>query len=407
MAQRKLHALSAVEVRKLRVPAYYGDGGGLYLQISPAGTKSWIFRYTEKLTAKRREMGLGSVQTLGLAEARDQSALYRSQLLNGLDPLAVRDAERRAQQLDEARSITFADVAKQYIDSHRSGWANAKHADQWSSTVATYCGPVLGHVPIADINTELVLKCIEPIWSTKTETATRVRGRIEAILAYAKSRGLRTGENPAQWRGHLDQALPKPSKVAAVEHHAALPFAEIGGFMQALRLREGIAARAMEFAILTAARSGEVRGATWEEFDLVARTWTIPAAKMKAKREHRVPLSKRAIAVLRGMEAFRRGACVFPSSIMNKPLSDMTLSAVLRRMDRDDITVHGFRSSFRDWAAEETDFSGEVIEMSLAHAIGNKVEAAYRRGDLFEKRRELMTDWAKYCTARSGQGNPE
>lgn len=404
MATRKIHTLSATGISKLREAGYYADGGGLYLQVAPGGAKTWIFRFSWKDRdgeVKRREMGLGGLIALTLAQAREKAATCRNQVLNGLDPIATRKAGELAMRLEQAKTITFSEAAKQYIAQNKAGWKNAKHADQWVNTIETYCGPVFGHLAVADVNTALVLRVLEPIWNEKTETASRLRGRIESVLDWAKSKEFRAGDNPAAWRGHLDAVLPSPGKVKQETHFAALPFTEIGDFMKALRGRDGIAASALEFCILTAVRSGEVRGATWREFDLEAKTWTIPAARMKAKREHKVPLSDAAITVLERMKAIEHSELVFPSTRTDRPLSDMTLSAVLRRMDRTDITVHGFRSTFRDWCAERTNFSREVAEMALAHAIGDAVEAAYRRGDLFEKRRALMEAWAGFCRNES------
>ena len=404
MATRRIHALTATGISKVRKSGYYSDGGGLYLQVAPGGAKTWIFRYTRNTAdgkTARPEMGLGGIHALTLAQARVKAATYRNQVLSGTDPIAARNEGELAVRLKQARTITFSESAKRYIETQKAAWKNAKHADQWRNTITTYCEPVFGHLAVADVSTDLVLRVLEPMWTTKSETASRLRGRIESLLDWAKSKGYRTGDNPAAWKGHLDTILPAPSKVKPVKHFAALPFSEMSDFMQTLRGRDGIAARALEFCILTAVRSGELRGAVWEEIDLDGKTWTIPAARMKMKREHRVPLSNAAIAVLKGMEKMKHGAYVFPSSRPNKPLSDMTLTAVLRRMDRDDITVHGFRSTFRDWAAERTNFAREVAEMALAHSIGDAVEAAYRRGDLFEKRRDLMQTWATYCGKKS------
>jgi integrase len=387
--------LSAVRVTKLKEQGYYGDGGGLYLQVSPAGTKSWIFRF--KMNGKSREMGLGSLATIGLAGARDAAAECRRRVLEGVDPIEARKAVKDQGRLEAAKAMTFKACAAAYIDAHRAGWKNAKHASQWENTLATYADPVFGTLPVQSVDTALVMKVLEPVWKTKTETATRLRGRIESILDWAKVRGLRAGENPARWKGHLDTLLPARSKVQAVEHHAALPYAETGAFMHLLRDETGVGARALEFLILTAARTGEVIGATWGEFDLAQNVWTVPAERMKAKREHRVPLSPAAVKVLTAMQAIRTNDFVFPGGKAGKPLSNMAMLALLKRMERADLTAHGFRSTFRDWAAECTAYPGEVAEAALAHTVGDKVEAAYRRGDLFEKRRRLMNDWAKHC----------
>lgn len=402
---REIEKLSARSVATKKKPGVYGDGVGLYLQIGKSGSKSWLFRFM--LNGKAREMGLGAVHTISLAEARIKAAECRKLVKDGIDPIEARKAEDAAKKLGEAKAITFAECVKSYIDAHRTGWRNAKHATQWENTLKAYAEPVLGKLSIADIDTGLVLQCLEPIWKAKTETATRVRGRIEAVLDWAAARGFRQGENPARWRGHMDKLLPKRSKVKTVKHHPALPYAEMGGFMKLLREQEGIGARALEFAILTAARTNEVIGAEWKEIDLKAGVWTVPASRMKAHKEHRVPLSSRAIVILKEMQKVQLNDYVFPGARESKPLSSMALLMALRRMGRGDLTAHGFRSSFRDWAAEMTAYPREVAEMALAHTIGDKVEAAYRRGDLFNRRRRMMEDWAKHSsTSRQGEVVP-
>lgn len=394
---RTVDKLSAVAVARAKEPGYYGDGAGLYLQVSKSATKSWIFRFT--IAGKQREMGLGPLHTIGLAQARDKARDCRALLLEGKDPLEARNAAKLGEALDRARAMTFEQCAAAYIAAHRGSWKSSKHAAQWESTLATYAAPVIGSMPVAAVDTALVVKVLEPIWTEKTETATRLRGRIESILDWATVSKFRIGENPARWRGHLDNLLANPTKVARVTHHAALPWADVGAFMVELRGREGIAARAVEFGILTAARSGEVRGATWAEIDLAAALWTVPAERMKGGREHRVPLSTRAVALLE--TAPRTGDFIFPGSRAQSPLSDMSLTAVLRRMGRPEITMHGFRSTFRDWCSESVGnaFPREVCEHALAHSLPDKVEAAYRRGDLIEKRKVLMQVWADYCEA--------
>jgi integrase len=393
---KKIDRLSPRRVATERGPGYYADGGGLYLQVSPVGTKSWIFRFT--LNGRAREMGLGSENTFTLAEARDKARACRKQIADGVDPIDARRAERAHGRLEAAKSLTFAECAKAYIEAHRAGWSNAKHASQWQNTLETYVGPVFGALPVQAIDTDLVMLALEPLWRNKSETATRLRGRIESILDWAKVRGLRAGDNPARWRGHLDMLLPRPSKVKTVEHHAALPYAEMPTILAALAEQESIGAKALEFTILTAVRTGEVIGARWSEFDLDAKLWTIPAARMKAKREHRVPLSPRALKILESMLLRRKGEFVFAGARSGMPLSNMAMLATLERMDRSNITVHGFRSSFRDWASECTNSPHEVAEMALAHTIKNEAERAYRRGDLFEKRRKLMDAWARHCS---------
>lgn len=398
---RMLAKLTPLGVKRALKPGLYSDGGGLYLQIAAGGSKSWIFRYG---AGGKRYFGLGPLHTIGLAEARERALAARRMLLDGVDPIAAKREKAAAAHLAAAKSITFKECALAYIEAHRAGWKNAKHAAQWTATLETYAFPIIGRLPVASIDTALVLKVLQPIWTTKPETASRVRGRIESILDWARVRGYREGENPARRKGHLDHLLPAKSKIVKVEHHAALPYREVPAFMADLKTREGNGARALEFAILTAARSGEVRGATWSEIDFDARLWTVPAGRMKAGREHRVPLSKQAIALLRRFPSNQRGdALVFEGAREDSPLSDMSLTAVLRRMGRGDVTAHGFRSTFRDWCAEKTDFPAEAAEMALAHAVSDKVEAAYRRGDLFERRRELMQAWGTFCEGRKSQ----
>jgi len=369
----------------------YADGGGLYLQISRTGTKSWIFRFA--MEGREREMGLGPFHTIGLSDARLLATEARKLKLKGEDPIEARKAERQAKRLDDARAMTFKQAADAYIKANKAGWKNAKHAAQWEATLAAYADPIFGALPVAAVDTGLVMKALEAIWTEKPETASRLRGRVESVLDWAAARGYRKGENPARWRGHLEKLLPARSKVKAVEHHAALPYGELPRFMAALRDQAGNGARALEFAILTAARTGEVIGATWDEIDLDAETWTVPRERMKAKREHRVFLSDSAVAVLKPLKEAARSSYVFPGGKDGKPLSNMAMLTTLKRMKRDDLTTHGFRSTFRDWAAEITDYPSEVVEMALAHVVTNKVEAAYRRGDLFEKRKGLMRAW--------------
>jgi integrase len=344
-------------------------------------------------------MGLGSLEVISLADARTAALECRRLCQADIDPIEHRNASRAEAQLANARAMTFDDCATRYVTAHAAGWRNSKHRAQWAATLRTYVTPVFGFLPVQAIDTELIMRVLEPIWATKPETASRVRGRIEAILNWAKSRGFREGENPARWRGHLENLLPGRSRVQKVEHHAALPYSDVGAFMGDLRERAGVAAAALEFLILTAARTSEVIGARWEEMDLSSRTWVVPAERMKARAIHRVPLSNAALVVLERMRAIQQDEFVFPSTKKGKALSNMALLALLRRMKRTDLTTHGFRSTFRDWAAECTNFPQEVAETALAHTISNKVEAAYRRGDLFDKRRRLMDAWAEYCAA--------
>jgi integrase len=399
---RTIGKLTALAVNQAKRRGYYGDGGGLFLQVSPSGAKSWVFRFKE--AGKLREMGLGPTHTVSLAEARQKALECRKARLDGRDPIEARRAERMQVKLDAARAMTFAACAERYIASHKAGWRNPKHAAQWPATLGTYVYPVFGSLPVQAVDVGLVMKAIEPIWTEKPETASRVRGRIEAVLDWATARGYRQGENPARWRGHLENLLPKRSKVRRVEHHAALPYAEIAAFTAELRQQEGVAARALEFAILTAARTGEVIGAKWAEIDLGERLWTIPAERMKAGKEHRVPLSDAAVAILEEMRKVRQADQIFPGGKAGRPISNMAMLMLLRRMGRGDLTAHGFRSSFRDWAAERTGFPAEVAEMALAHTVSGKVEAAYRRGDLFQKRRQLSEAWAKFCAAAPAAG---
>lgn len=416
--------LSALKVtHAIKKPGMYADGGGLYLQVSNGGA-SWIYRFMLKGVA--REMGLGPLALYGLKEARLKALEARRLRHEGIDPIDARRAARAKAELDAAQAMTFKQCSVAYIKAHRAGWRNAKHAAQWSATLATYAEPIIGSLPVQAIDTALVMQVLEQeiraapdkpgatLWTARPETAGRLRGRIESILDWAKVRGFRDGENPARWRGHLDKLLPARSKVRRVEHHAALPYAELPDFMAELCRLHGVAARALEFAILTAARTGEVIYARWGEIDLAANLWTVPARRTKAGREHRVPLSGRAVAILEEMKPLG-AACnagesdgqtyVFPGGKLGQPLSNMAFLMLLRRMKRDNLTAHGFRSTFRDWAAERTNFPSEVAEMALAHTVSGKVEQAYRRGDLFERRRQLMAEWSMFATAvKAGRG---
>jgi integrase len=388
--------LTALKVTRIRELGMYPDGGGLFLQVTKGG-RSWVYRYM--IAGQSREMGLGSAASISLAEARRRRDDAKRQRDLGIDPIEQRRNERVKALLDAARAMTFREAASAYIDAQKAAWRNAKHRDQWTSTLESYAFPVFGRVSVQSVDTALVLKALEPIWAVKPETASRVRGRIEVILDWAKVRGFREGENPARWRGHLSMILPARSKVRKVVHHASLPYQEIVAFMADLRARESIAARALEFAILTAARTGEVLGAGWSEIDFDARTWVVPEDRMKAGRQHRVSLSDAAIKLLNHVRQHRRDDdLLFPGLKRGKPLSNMALLAVLRRMKRDDLTTHGFRATFKTWAAERTNFAREVVEAALAHVNGDKVEAAYQRGDLFDKRQKLMSAWAEFCT---------
>jgi integrase len=392
--------LTALKIARAKRPGMYADGGGLYLQVTEGGA-SWIYRYM--LNGRAHEMGLGPLALYGLSEARAKALDARKLRHEGVDPIEARRAARAQQRLDAAKAITFMECADAYIKAHRAGWRNGKHAAQWTATLATYAEDI-GALPVRAIDTSLVMKVLEPIWTTTPVTASRVRGRIEAVVDWAKVRGYRTGENPARWRGHLDHLLPARSKVRPVKHYAALPYAELAGFLAALREQQGIVARALEFNILTAARSGETRGARWSEFDLLDKTWTIPGERMKAGQQHRVPLVPGALAILEEMQAHHHGddGLVF-SSKPGKPLSDMAFSMLLRRMGRGDVTAHGFRATFKTWATDRTNFHDEIVEAALAHVVGSQVEQAYQRSDRFEKRRRLMQQWATFCTSAPAQ----
>lgn len=395
---REFNRLTAIAATRTKKPGMYPDGGGLYLQITKSGAKSWLFRFM--LHGRARVMGLGPLHIISLGEARVRAAEARKLRVAGVDPIEARKAEIAQANLESAKAISFKVAAEKYIEAHKPGWRNAKHAAQWASTLETYAYPVIGDLPVQGIDVALVMKVLEPIWAKKTETASRVRGRMESILDWATARGYRLGDNPARWRGHLENLLPTRSKVQRVKHHPALPYEEIGEFMALLRQRQAISALALEFTILTAARTGEVIGASWKEIDFGKKEWMIPAERIKGDKAHRVPLSGRALAIL---EKMAEGAdpgdeyFVFPGGRKGKPLSNMAMLTLLKRMKRGDLTVHGFRSTFRDWAAERTNYPREVAEMALAHVVGDKVEAAYRRGDLFDKRRKLMEAWAAYC----------
>ncbi len=389
---------SARSVETVNEVGYHRCDRGLYLQVAGSGTKSWLFRYKSPVTAKQREMGLGSLNLVPLAAARDIAVECRRQVLSGLDPLEERGRVKKVRQLEQARSITFQEAAEQCIASKKPEWKNAKHAQQWTNTLRAYAYPAFGTLLVSDLDTDLVLKAIEPIWISKAETASRVRQRIETIWDWARARKYVEGENPARLRGHLDKILAKTAKVKRVKHHAAIPYKQIARFIKKLRGRKGSSASAMEFMILTAARTGEVRGARWQEIDFTAKVWIISAGRMKAGKEHRVPLCERALEMLNSIKSNRNpDEFVFPGWKAGTGLSDGAILALLRKMDVGPYTPHGFRSSFRDWAAEEAhQFSNETVELALAHTIRNLAEAAYRRGDQLERRRELMAAWSEY-----------
>lgn len=384
--------LSAVEVARLR-EGLHAVGGvpGLYLQVRGAA-RSWILRAV--IGGKRRDVGLGGYPGVTLAGAREKARQARQTIETGVDPVLAKEAARNALKSAQAASVSFSEAAQRFIDAKSAEWRNGKHRNQWVATLETYAYPVIGDLRVEDVGQQHVLQVLEPIWATKTETASRLRGRIESVLDWASARGFRNGDNPARWRGHLDKLLARPRKVSALRHHPALPIDELPGFIVDLRQREGIAARALEFAALTAARSGEVRGAMWAEIDLEGALWTVPGERMKSGREHRVPLSPAALKLLRDLPRIEGTVYVFPST-RGGPLSDMSLTAVMRRMGVAAVP-HGLRSTFRDWAAERTTYPSEMAEMALAHVIQSKVEAAYRRGDLLIKRQQMMAAWAAF-----------
>lgn len=391
----KAKELSALAVQRLTAPGMHAVGGvaGLYLCVSPSGARSWIARVS--VDGKRREMGLGGFPDVSLSAAREKARAARSDTTMGVDPVAHRKEARSARQALKATQKTFADCAKAYIEAHSDSWRNAKHRAQWPSTFETYVYPTMGTVLVGEVTQAHVMAVLLPIWKTKTQTATRLRGRIEQVLAWATAAGFRHGENCARWTGLLDQLLPAPGKVKKVQHHRALPIDDVPAFFKALRQHEGLSPKALEFVVLTAARSGEVRGATWEEIDMDAKVWTVPAERMKAGKEHRVPLSTQATKLLEAMPHIEGTDLVFPAP-RGGQLSDMALTALTRRMKLDAVP-HGFRSTFRDWVFERTDYPRDLAEAALAHALENKVEAAYRRGDALERRRAMMQAWANYC----------
>jgi integrase len=397
---RTLNRLSTVKVTRTKTPGMYADGGSLYLRVAKGGSKQWVFRYV--INGRLRDMGLGPVHTLTLAEAREKAREARLLRLEGIDPIANKRARMAALRAADAKAMTFEDCARGFIKDNEAKWTNLKHRQEWEWSLRRYVFPTLGPLPVAAIDTPLVLKVLKPIWAKIPESASRIRGRIENVLGWATVHHYRGGDNPARWNGLLEHALPAVSKG---EHFAALPYTEIGAFMARLRQETSIAAKSLEFIVLTAVRLGEALGATWDEIDLHNRVWIVPASRMKAGREHRVPLSAAAIAVLKEMATIRRSDYVFPGVRQGRPTGKIPAWRLAKKVaGNDKVTVHGFRSSFRDWASERTSFPREVAEMALAHAIPNAVEAAYRRGDLFEKRRRLMDSWADYCAKPAATG---
>lgn len=393
--QAMANKLSAVKVAKTSRAGRYGDGGGLWLQVTSSGTKSWAFRYMYQ--GQPRQMGLGSAELLTLREARERAADARKLLkIDGVDPIEARKQAQVEQKLRAARAVSFEDCAKRFIAAHEASWRNSKHRAQWTSTLSTYAYPIIGQQHVDAVDTSLVLQVLEPIWNTKPETASRVRGRIENILDWASARTLRARDNPARWRGHLDKLLPGRRKVRAVRNHPAMPYKEVPAFVARLRQRSGISVQALEFVILTGSRTGEAIGATWPEINAEGRIWTVPAVRMKGGREHRVPLSDACLDVLAGLPRIRGCDFVFPGAREGHKLSNMAMLQLMREM-APGYVPHGFRSSFKDWARETTDHQNGIVEAALAHVIGDKVEAAYARGDVLQKRRQLMDDWAAFC----------
>lgn len=392
----QLQKLSALKVKNLSKPGYHSDGGGLYLRVAPGGSKQWCFRYM--LDSKPHFMGLGSVNTLTLADAREKAGDCRKLILDGQDPIQMmgRDARKAKRMESVAGSISFDECAKQYIEAHKAGWRNPKHAQQWANTLQAYASPVFGKLSVSQLDTNHVLKAIQPIWATKPETANRVRGRVELILDWAKVRGFRAGENPARWKGHLDKLLPARSKVSKVKHHEALPYGQAPAFMKKLRAEVGVSPKALEFVILTACRVSEAVKAEWPEIDFKAKLWTVPADRTKSGREHRVPLAPDAIKLLKALQEESTGQFIFPGWTAGTCLTDAALLRLSQKMGYK-ITTHGFRSTFKDWAAELTQFPEDLSEAALAHIIKDKTQAAYQRGDMLQKRAEMMSAWAKYC----------
>jgi len=393
-------SLTQEQLKNLDTKGLYSDGVGLYLQIATNGTKSWIYRY--QLAGKRREMGLGGYPQLGLAKARKLRDQHRLQVKAGIDPLALKDEAKKTAELarkqESVRRMTFSRCAEDYIAQNEAGWKNGKHKQQWENTLKTYAYPIIGDLPVEEVELDHILTILKPIWNTKTETATRIRSRIELVLDYAKTLKYRTGENPAYWRGNLAHLLPKPVKLKKVKHHKALPYDEVGEFMLKLKSIDSLSAKALQLTILCGARTSETLEATWSEFDLAKKLWTIPPHRMKAEKEHRIPLSIPAIELLSDLKNKTESEYVFNGAKVDKPLSNMAMLKVLDAMGRrGDITVHGFRSTFRDWIAEQTNFPRRVAETALAHQLKDGAEAAYQRGDLMEKRRDLMDAWARYC----------
>jgi len=396
---RTLNRLSAVKVQKAKRPGMYCDGGGLYLRVAEGGSKQWIYRYVTN--GRPRDMGIGGTHVLTLAEARERAREASKLRLDGIDPIAHKHAQRAAAAVAAASAMTFRQSAEGFIRDNEASWSNAKHRLEWERSLAKYAFPVIGNLPVAAIDTPLVLKVIKPLWQRVPKTASKVRGRIDNILGWATVHHYRAGDNPARWQGHLEHALPS---VQTGEHHAAMPYAEVPAFLAKLRQQTSVPAKCLEFVILTAARLGEALGATWDEVDLDNRVWTVPASRMKAGKEHKVPLSAAAIAVLQELHAIRQSDYVFPGAHPGKAIGHNAPLKLLNEITGTAVTVHGFRSSFRDWAAERTSFPREVAEAALAHAVPSQVEAAYKRTDFFDRRRRLMEAWSDYCSKPAATG---
>lgn len=391
---KKIHRLTALQVKQITNPGWYADGQGLYLQVSQSGSKSWVYRYQK--AGKERRHGLGPYPSVSLENARRGAEFCRQLRAEGNDPIDYKRQLELNRQLENAKGITFKECALAYIDSHKAGWKNRKHESQWRNTLETYAFPIMGNLSVQHIDVGLVLKVLEPIWFEKTETASRVRQRIENILDWAKVRNHRTDENPARWRGHLEKLLPKRTKVQKVKHFAAMPYNELPDYFRSLRKIDTLAAKTLAFTILTATRSNEAREAKWEEIDLKAKAWIIPDERMKAGRPHRVPLTQECIEILNEVKRLKVNELVFPGLRKGKPISDAALLKHLKQTHHE-LTIHGFRSSFRDWCAEMTNYPGALAEAALAHTLKDKTEAAYQRGDMLDRRRNLMDAWANYC----------
>lgn len=393
-----IHRLTALQVEKAKKPGRFADGGGLYLQVTKGSDdrirRSWLVRY--RLNGKTREMGLGPVEVMDLSDAREAAKQARKRAGKQTDPIEARKIERAEAAQETAPKLTFKQAAEKFIDTHESAWRNPKHRQQWRNTLITYVYPAFGSKPLTDVTRADILGVLDPIWKEKTETASRVLNRCVRVLEWSVARGYRAGEEVAAWPKLIQRALPPRAKIQKVEHHPALPYPEIKSFMAALIERDTVTARALEFLILTASRTTETLQARWSEFDLKAAVWTVPGERMKSGRAHRVPLSKKAVAILKDVKRLKSKEWVFPG--LRGHLSETSLLAVLESMSREDITVHGFRSTFRDWAAERTSYPREVAEKALAHVVKDKAEAAYQRGDMLDKRRVMMEDWSKFCS---------